>query len=216
MSRRTIIVSGGTVDAKSADEVFQKPYDRLIGVDRGLEFLYANRVLPTHIVGDFDSIDGAVLAYYKSQKDIPIREFNPVKDASDTEIALRLAMELGTDEIIILGATGTRIDHVWANVQTLVLAKQQNVEAYIVDDHNRIRIIDGETHLRRDNAYGKYFSLFSLSGVVENLTITGAKYPLQNHTLYPYDSLCVSNQIAGEEAVIDFEEGFLALIETRD
>lgn len=216
MSKRAVIVSGGTVAAKAAAEVLSEPYEWLIGVDRGLEFLYEKEILPTHIVGDFDSIDGEVLAYYKERKDIPIREFNPVKDASDTEIALKLAMELGACEMILLGATGTRIDHVWGNVQTLVLAKKQNVDAYIVDDNNRIRVIDGETHLRQEEAYGKYFSLFSLGGIVEDLNISGAKYPLKHHTLYPYDSLCVSNQIAGEEAVISFPEGYLVLIEARD
>lgn len=216
MNKRAVIVSGGTVAAKAAAEVLGEPYEWLIGVDRGLEFLYGKQILPTHIVGDFDSIDRNVLAYYKERKDIPIREFNPVKDASDTEIALKLAMELGACEIILLGATGTRLDHVWGNVQTLVLAKKQNVSAFIVDDNNRIRVIDGETHLRQGEAYGKYFSLFSLSGIVEDLNISGAKYPLNHHTLYPYDSLCVSNQIHGEETVISFPEGILVLIETRD
>lgn len=216
MNNRAVIVSGGTVDRETAAKILGESYEWLIGVDRGLGFLYEEEILPTHIVGDFDSIDEKILVYYKERNDIPIREFNPVKDASDTEIALKLAMELGAKEIILLGATGTRIDHVWANVQTLVLAKKQNVNAYIMDNHNRIRIIDGETHLRREEAYGKYFSLFSLSGIVEDLSITGAKYPLEHHTLYPHDSLCVSNQIAEEEAVITFPEGFLVLIESGD
>ena len=50
--------------------------------------------------------------------EIPIREFKPEKDASDTEIGLRLALELGCDDIILLGATGTRVDHLWGNVTT--------------------------------------------------------------------------------------------------
>lgn len=44
--------------------------------------------------------------YYRNETNVPIREFNPVKDASDTEIAIRLAMTLGAKEILILGATG--------------------------------------------------------------------------------------------------------------
>ena len=30
-----------------------------------------------------------LVAYYREEVNVPIREFNPVKDASDTEIALR-------------------------------------------------------------------------------------------------------------------------------
>ena len=41
-------------------------------------------------------------------------------------------------------------------------------------------------------------------------------YKRQDHTLVPYDSLCVSNQIDGEEAVIAFGEGMVILMETRE
>ena len=43
-----------------------------------------------------------------------------------------------------------------------------------------------------------------------------AKYPLENHVLTPYDSLCVSNEIAGDEVVITFSAGVVILMETRD
>ena len=80
--------------------------------------------------------------YYRDETDVPIREFNPVKDASDTEIAIRLAMTLGCKEMIILGATGGRIDHLWANIQSLAIPFQAGVEAQILDPQNRIRLID--------------------------------------------------------------------------
>lgn len=216
MSKRAVIISGGSMYDNLAKSVMEEPYAELIGVDRGLCWLYENGVIPTQIVGDFDSIDPEVLTYYRSETEIPIREFKPEKDASDTEIGLRLALELGCDDIILLGATGTRIDHLWGNVQTLVAAKQAGAEAVILDEHNKIRIIGQEMHLKKSESYGPYFSLFSLSGVIHGLTIRGAKYPLTNHTLYPQDSLCISNQIAEKEAVITYDEGVMVLIETRD
>ena len=63
-----------------------------------------------------------MIDYYRKETNIPIREYNPVKDATDTEIALRLGITLGSKEMILLGATGGRIDHLWANVQTLSVA----------------------------------------------------------------------------------------------
>ena len=65
-------------------------------------------------------------------------------------------------------------------------------------------------------AYGPYFSVFPLGQEVFGFNIEGAKYPLREHTLTPYDSLCVSNQIEGEEAVIRFPDGVVILMETRD
>ena len=172
--------------------------------------------MPTHIVGDFDSVDENIIEYYKNHTSVPIREFNPVKDATDTEIALRLAIENGWDHVVILGATGTRLDHVWGNVQTLKAALDAGIDACILDAHNRIRLVQNEIYLKKSDSYGEYFSVFPLGGSVEKLTIKGAKYPLTEHHLVPYDSLCVSNQFDSDEIEITFSKGTLILMETKD
>ena len=217
MNRRCVIISGGSIDDNFALEQIRviQP-DIIIGVDSGLRFLYRNQIMPTHIVGDFDSVDSEVIEFYKKETQVPIREFNPVKDASDTEIALKLAIELGAEQVWILGGTGTRLDHVMANIQMLKFAMDAGVKAYILDRYNRISLINDETILKRRNAYGPYFSVFPLGGVVSGFSITGAKYPLKNHTLSPYDSLCVSNQYLEEKVEISFQEGIVILMETRD
>ena len=117
---KTVIISGGMLDEGFAEKVLEaNPEAYIIAVDKGLEYLYNHKIEPQYIVGDFDSIDPKVIDYYRKETNIPIREYNPVKDATDTEIALRLGITLGSKEIILLGATGGRIDHLWANVQTL-------------------------------------------------------------------------------------------------
>lgn len=217
MNNRAIIISGGSIERSCAlRAIGEKCPDVVIAVDRGLEFLYEQKIKPTHIVGDFDSIDPSVIEYYKTKTQIPIREFNPVKDASDTEIALRLAIELGMKEIWILGGTGTRLDHVMANIQSLKIAANAEVKAYLLDANNCISVLNEKAVLEKTKAYGPYFSVFALGGRVEGLTIRGAKYPLSDHTLEPYDSLTVSNQFAEEKVTIEFESGTLVLMETRD
>ncbi len=89
----------------------QRRQSLLSGVDKGLQFLYENEIKPDYIVGDFDSVPREIVEYYRTEENVPIREFNPVKDASDTEIALRLCLGLRRKEIYILGGTGNRIDH---------------------------------------------------------------------------------------------------------
>ena len=56
--------------------------------------MYDNEIKPDYIVGDFDSVPRKLVEYYREELDVPVREFNPVKDASDTEIALRLCLGL--------------------------------------------------------------------------------------------------------------------------
>ena len=217
MSKRTVIVSGGMLEKdfvlpiiKSEDTEF------VIGVDRGLKFLYDHEIKPDYIVGDFDSVPKGLVEYYREEADVPIREFNPVKDASDTEIALRLCLGLNRKQIWVLGGTGNRIDHLWANIQCLQIALEAGADARILDSHNQIRLLDQGITLKRDEAFGKYFSLFPMELPVDALTITGAKYPLKNHFLRPDDSLCVSNELAGAEGKIHIREGIALLIESKD
>ena len=188
----------------------------IIGVDKGLVFLHDHDIKPDYIVGDFDSVPRKLVNYYREEVDVPIREFNPVKDASDTEIALRLCLDLRRKEIWILGGTGNRIDHLWANVQCLQIALASGADARILDSHNRIRLLDKSIILKREDAFGPYFSLFPLELPVDDFSITGAKYPLKKHFLKPSDSLCVSNEFQEDEVEISFQYGKVILMETRD
>jgi len=54
MSKTGVIVSGGSVNDAFAMQMIEniKP-DYVIGVDGGLNFLYRNQVVPTHIVRGF-------------------------------------------------------------------------------------------------------------------------------------------------------------------
>ena len=107
MSKQTVIVSGGMVEKDFALSILKsEETEFVIGVDRGLVFLYDNEIKPDYIVGDFDSVPRKPVEYYREELDVPVREFNPVKDASDTEIALRLCLGLNRKKIVILGAAG--------------------------------------------------------------------------------------------------------------
>lgn len=217
MSKRTVIVSGGMVEKDFALPILKsEDTEFIIGVDSGLKFLYDNEIKPDYIVGDFDSAPRSLVSYYREELNVPVREFNPVKDASDTEIALRLCIGLNRKEIWILGATGNRIDHMWANVQCLQIALDAGADARIVDSHNQIRLLDKGITLKREEAFGKYFSLFPLELPVDDLSVTGAKYPLKDHFMKPDDSLCVSNEFAEDEVDISFAFGKVILMETRD
>ena len=217
MSKKTVIVSGGMLEEDIVLPILKsEETEFVIGVDKGLEFLYKHEIKPDYIVGDFDSVSRELVDYYREELNVPIREFNPVKDASDTEIALRLCLGLNRKSILILGGTGNRIDHLWANVQCLQIALQAGVDARIVDSHNQIRLLDSDITLKKSEAFGPYFSLFPLEMPVDELSIRGAKYPLQNHFLKPSDSLCVSNEFAEDEVTISFVYGKVILMETRD
>ena len=83
---RVVIVTGGNSPSKELLDRYLKKDDFVIGVDKGCNCLYENQIEPRVILGDFDSINGAVLDYYIN-KGITIEKFKPEKDYSDTDLA---------------------------------------------------------------------------------------------------------------------------------
>ncbi len=214
---KAIIISGGELEEGFVEKVLSENEGAsIVGVDRGVEYLYHHQIKPNYIVGDFDSIAPEIIKYYKTETNVAIREYNPVKDESDTEMAIRIAITIGSAEIYILGATGGRIDHLWANVQSLAIACKFNVKAYILDPQNRIFVTDKPCQLKKSEAYGKYLSVFSLSGEIFDFNMKGTKWPLEHHVLRPTDSLTVSNRFEDEIVEIDFIGGTIVVMETKD
>ena len=124
----------------------------------------------------------------------------------------------GASEITILGATGGRLDHFLSNLNILMKPLKQGIPAYIVDSHNRLYLIDGETTLHREQVFGQYISLQPLSEKVYPVTLTGFQYGLKDNTLTYGDGRAISNEFAPEAqtATISFTHGELIVIESRD
>lgn len=213
-----LIITGGKIeDAFALNFLKENHSDYTIAADSGMEFFYRNGLAPDEIVGDFDSVKPEVLDYFKQNNpDIKIRRFQPEKDETDTELAIRTAMEKGCRQIWLLGATGTRIDHVLGNIHLLGMSMEQGCECILIDECNRVRMLRQGLRLKKEEQYGEYVSLFPFTPEVRGLTLTGFKYPLQKYDLPCYHSLGVSNEICEEEAEISFEDGVLLMVESRD
>jgi len=211
---KTLIVSGGNVEDYILKN-FRHEFDYIIASDRGLEILDEFNITPNYIIGDFDSIHKKVLDKYINNKDIIIKELNPEKDYTDTHMALKLAIELKSTNITIIGAIGTRIDHTIANVHVLKDALDNNIQCEIIDSRNEIQLINKKTLLKLDNSY-KYVSLIPLTTKVEGVTLRGFKYSLKDAALEIGHSIGVSNEQLEDYAEIDLKEGILILIKSRD
>ena len=188
----------------------------IIAGDKGLEALYQLKIIPNHVVGDFDSVSPEILEFYKKQSQIIFHTFNAEKDNTDTDIAFKLAIQLKSSKITILGALGKRMDHALANIHILKDALEANIPCQIIDKHNRIYLINKQVELEKDKVYGKYISLIPLTSEVKDLTLTGFKYPLNNYDLPIGTSLGVSNEIVENIAQIKMKKGILIVIESKD
>ena len=215
--KHVVIVSGGNVQDVFACRIIEEEQpDVLLAADAGMEFFYRNGIKPQGIIGDFDSAGSEALAYFRGQPDIWIRALNPIKDDTDTEFVIRLAIREGAEKITVLGATGSRLDHVLGNIELLGIGLEQGVEIQLLDSHNRIRMIQKGIRIRKNEQFGTYVSLIPYTQTVEHLFLKGFKYPLADACLKGFCSLGVSNEIIEEEASIEFERGILLVIESKD
>jgi thiamine pyrophosphokinase len=181
-----------------------------------MQFCYTYQIRPDYIMGDFDSVDPAVENYYRQQSDVQMIEFQPEKDDTDTEIAIRKAIQLDSEEVVILGAFGGRMDHCIANIQLLKIALDYGVPAYLVDSQNVVSLVYEKTILRKADQYGKYISFLPFTDQVRGISLEGFKYPLDNYTMKKGPAFGVSNEMVSETCIVDMAEGILLMIQSKD
>lgn len=217
MDMKFLIVSGGSLNKEFVTKVVgQGRYDRILAADSGMNALYAAAVTPDIIIGDFDSADEKILAFFQQNKAIDFCTLNPEKDDTDTEFAIRESIRRGADSITIIGGTGTRLDHVLGNISLLGIGLEEGVRMELLDAHNRICMIDHSVTLKKKEQYGNYLSLIPYNGKVTGVTLKGLKYPLHDYTMGGFNSLGISNEIVDDEASIELTSGQLLVIESRD
>ena len=177
--------------------------------------IQAKRVLSDAAVGDSIAVNGICLTVTSLETTAFTAD---VKNETDTELARNRALTLSCDEIVFLGATGGRIDHMIGNIHALKTCMERGIAAYIVDSQNRLSLLDGERTFSKAEQWGKYVSFAPYTEEVTGITLTGFKYPLKNKTIYRGEEvgLCISNEIAEDTATITLEDGVLICIESRD
>ena len=225
-----IIVSGGKLDfdhAYLSILAAKKNVGRenicIIAADHGLDFLLHNRIKPDIVIGDFDSAGPDALVFLEKEENSnrqnrpQIIRLKPEKDISDTHAALIEAEKRGCKNVLLLGATGTRLDHVTANLLLLLKAKEAGMKLTISDPKNLIFLAEDGMRLSK-KSWGEYYvSFFPLGEPVEGLTLSGFQYPLNDFRLALREaSLTISNRIVDDYAEVHFRSGDLVVMITTD
>lgn len=212
-ARRAVIYAGGRLGPWALE--IAKDGDYLIGADRGAEFLVRHGLAPDLALGDFDSVTERQL------REIAVRSAALVscdavdKDWTDSELALREALERGYEDIVLVGALGTRFDHGLANVHLLRQAYERGGRLVLADEHNEIRLCANELELEANLRF-PYVSLLPLGLEATGITLQGFRYPLRDATLKLGWSLGVSNELVAESGRVSVRDGLLLVIRSRD
>jgi thiamine pyrophosphokinase len=215
---QALIISGGRVDVESTLTYLErKRYDRIIVADSGLDHAEKLGIMPTDILGDFDSLEDKDFLEACREKGIPVHTFPSRKDYTDTHLALLYAKDIEASSVTIIGATGSRYDHSLANIGLLGWLADQNIDGKIVDKHNEIEMLKGpaEKEYKKDSSW-PFFSLLAWGGEVTGVTLKGFSYPLEDGTLTTDISLGISNEITSETARVSLRSGYLLVVRSSD
>lgn len=194
------IVGAGEFDGAG---FVKRPGDYVIAADGGYAHLSGIGVAPDLLMGDFDSI-GQVPHGVKAER------FPAEKDDTDMMIAIKAALRMGYGEIVLLGSTGGRFDHTFANIQALLFIARHGARGYMVGGGAVMTVIEGGS-ATFDAAHRGYVSVFALGGTAEGVCLRGLKYPLEGATLTSDVPLGVSNEFLGVEASVTVERGALLI-----
>ncbi len=148
------------------------------------------RVRIDETLGDFDS-----LSYLPDP--LPKEVYPAEKDATDGELALRLAAARGFCEIEFFGGGGRREDHFLGNLHLLYAAVGLGVRAAMITNYSRIFAAEGEIVI--EGCKGKTVSVLPFGGEAHIMESGGFFYPLPKKFVYG-STLGISNVVTGERA----------------
>ena len=199
-----VVISGGEYCDLPKD--IQK-IDHLIACDRGWQYAQRMKLTPNLIVGDFDSSP-------VPETEIPVHRAPTRKDDTDTMLAVRHALALGYQDLLIACAFGGRLDHSFANLQTAAYAVSKGARVRLVGiDADAIAWTGGTEWVPRREGWS--LSVFSLSQCCEGVTICGTKYECEDATLSNSFPIGVSNTWHADAAKIYVKKGILLILQAK-
>lgn len=189
--------SGGAVYSPRSD-------DLILAADGGYAALRERGIEPDRVIGDFDS-----LGYVPDGGNV--LRFPPEKDAPDMILAIQYGLAQGCRDFALYGATGSRLDHSYANLLALRYLREKGAFGRIYAPDGEIFVLMNERYEFSDRERGK-ISVFSLSEESRGVTISGLKYALTERRLTAGDWIGLSNEFIGRAGFIRVREGILLIV----
>ncbi|HYF83163.1 MAG TPA: thiamine diphosphokinase [Clostridia bacterium] len=209
---KTVIISSGEIyDYNFCHDIVQSA-DRIICADGGTRHAINMKLTPDVIMGDMDSSAAQYIEYYK-KKGVEVIQFPQDKDKTDTHLCVEFALTFST-EIVLLGATGSRIDHMIANISLLKLGIERNIPISMMDNKNHINMIRDSISL--EGKKGDFFSLIPFTEKVEGICTRGAHYELKDAEMELGDPYGVSNYFEDNTVEVSIKKGYLLVIKSED
>jgi thiamine pyrophosphokinase len=208
-----VVVTGG--DPPRADLLGRLllPAERrvVVAADSGVRHAVALGLRVDRAVGDFDSVDPALLDRVEAEGAV-VERHPTAKDATDLELALDAAMVHDPARLVVVGGHGGRLDHLLANALVLASGRYAGatVEAVVGDALVSVARPGAAVvvHGRPDDVV----TLLPVHGAAHGVRTAGLRYPLRDETLHEGSTRGVSNELLGEEATVRLSAGVLLVV----
>ncbi|HET9085123.1 MAG TPA: thiamine diphosphokinase [Candidatus Limnocylindrales bacterium] len=214
---QAIVLADGVVEMRAAIDAAwpgwaaQAPY--VVAADGGARHAPALGLKVDRWVGDGDSLGEAGIDALVAQG-VPVDRAPVDKDESDTELAVRAALERRPAGMAILGALGgPRLDHALANLALLALPELDGIDVRLISAEARVRLI-GPGSVELDGHVDDLVTLLPVGMDAVAVTTAGLAYPLKGETLYLGRSRGLSNRRTAVPAIVQFTAGRLLIVET--
>lgn len=202
-----LVICNGSMLPKKEIVPMLRPRPFIVCADGGANKARKLGIRPDVIIGDMDSITLGTERYFSDVEKIHLGD----QYSTDLEKALELLIKRGIGRAIVLGATGGRPDHSFANLSILKKYRKK-IRLLFSDPAGDIRIIERQCVFVAKA--GTVVSLMPL-GRCEGIWTTGLRYPLRNESLELGVREGASNEVISSPVRIAVKRGCLLLFVTK-
>ena len=211
---RAVIFASGVLNHLPDARTIMRSDDLVIAADGGARHCLSLDITPSFVIGDLDSLRNDDLNVLQIAGAKIIR-YPTKKDQTDLELALRLAIDLGASEILVLGALGARWDMSMANILLLTVSELAGATVRLIDGRQEVMLLRGGEKLTFHGRKGDILSLIPLGQDACGVTLHGLEYPLKDGILQFGATRGISNVLLEERAVVYLKQGLLLCIHIR-
>ena len=205
MKKALLLANGDAPKISQIKYLQKKGFNYFICADGGANSAMKLKINPNIIIGDLDSISPSTEKYFSEKSEIiKISRQND----TDVEKALKYLIKKKYDEVILLGATGDRLDHTICNLG-IVIKFYNKIKISILHEKSFLKAYNQNVELR--TIKDEVISLYGFDNKTK-ITSMGLKYSLKNASLQFGQKESTSNVAKGEKVKLNISGGIIFVI----
>lgn len=207
LNKSWLIIANGE-PAAIADIQDYASHRKILAIDGGTHQLQNTQLSPDVIIGDLDSIDSEYLHQLEQTPTCLVQKCTD-QNKTDLEKAIEYVDAQGTQDVLVLSATGLCTDHTLYNLRLLKRFYRPQRSMSFMSIHETIHYIQDQT-IWVDGDIGSIVSIMGFSRA--KLCSEGLAYDRQNHLLGEAGCDSVRNRLSKPRASIKISGNALVFI----